>query len=219
VRDGSSTPAGSSSRWRHEQTIAATRILIATGSEPSTLPSLPFDGERVVSSTEALTLPKVPGHLLVIGGGAIGLELGSVWLRLGAKVTVVEFLDRIVPMMDRQMGVALQKVLQKQGMTFQLQTAATNAERTKDGMKVTLESKGQTTEVEADVVLVSVGRRPHTDGPRRARDRRRLRRAHPHRRERALRDERRGRVRDRRLHPGSHARHKAEEEGTACRSK
>jgi dihydrolipoamide dehydrogenase len=148
----------------NEQTIAATRVLIATGSEPSTLPSLPVDGERVVTSTEALTLPKVPGHLLVIGGGAIGLELGSVWLRLGAKVTVVEFLDRIVPMMDRQMGVALQKTLQKQGMTFLLQTAATKAVRTKDGMKVTLESKGQVTDVEADVVLVSVGRRPHTDG-------------------------------------------------------
>ncbi len=147
-----------------EQTIAGARILIATGSEPSTLPSLPFDGERVVSSTEALTLPKVPQHLLVIGGGAIGLELGSVWLRLGAKVTVVEFLDRIVPMMDREMGVALQKVLQKQGMTFQLQTAATKAERTADGMKVTLESKGQTSVVEADVVLVSVGRRPHSEG-------------------------------------------------------
>lgn len=153
VRDGES-----------EQTIAGTRILIATGSEPSPLASLPFDGERVVSSTEALTLPKVPQHLLVIGGGAIGLELGSVWLRLGAKVTVVEFLDRIVPMMDRQMGVALQKVLQKQGMTFQLQTAATKAERTKDGMKVTVESKGQSSEIEADVVLVSVGRRPHAEG-------------------------------------------------------
>ncbi len=146
-----------------EQTIAGTRILIATGSEPSALASLPFDGERVLSSTEALTLPKVPKHLLVIGGGALGLELGSVWLRLGAKVTVVEFLDRIVPMMDRGMGVALQKVLQKQGMTFQLETAATKAERTADGMKVTLESKGKTSTIEADVVLVSVGRRAHTD--------------------------------------------------------
>jgi len=153
VRDGES-----------EQTIAGTRILIATGSEPSPLASLPHDGERIVSSTEALVLPEVPKHLLVIGGGAIGLELGSVWLRLGAKVTVVEFLDRIVPMMDRQMGVALQKVLQKQGMTFQLQTAATKAERTADGVKVTVESKGQSSEIEADIVLVAVGRRPHSEG-------------------------------------------------------
>lgn len=147
-----------------EQTIAGTRILIATGSAPSALPAVPFDGERVVSSTEALTLPAVPKHLLVIGGGAIGLELGSVWLRLGAKVTVVEFLDRIVPLMDRQMGVALMKALQKQGMAFQLETAATKSERTADGMKVTVESKGKTQEIEADVVLVSVGRRAHTDG-------------------------------------------------------
>ena len=147
-----------------EQTIAGDRVLIATGSAPSALPAVPFDGERVVSSTEALTLPSVPKHLLVIGGGAIGLELGSVWLRLGAKVTVVEFLDRIVPLMDRQMGVALMKALQKQGMTFQLETAATKSERTAEGMRVTVESKGKTQEIEADVVLVSVGRRAHADG-------------------------------------------------------
>jgi dihydrolipoamide dehydrogenase len=153
VRDGES-----------EQTIAGTRVLIATGSEPTPLPALPYDGERVVGSTDALTLPRVPKHLLVIGAGAIGLELGSVWARLGAQVTVVEFLDRIVPMMDRGMGTALQKALQKQGLAFQLQTAAKAAERTADGMKVTLESKGKTSEVEADVVLVAVGRRPHTEG-------------------------------------------------------
>ncbi len=147
-----------------EQTIAGDRILIASGSEPSALSAVPFDGERVVSSTEALTLPAVPKHLLVIGGGAIGLELGSVWLRLGAKVTVVEFLDRIVSTMDHQMGVVLQKALQKQGMTFLLQTAAVKAERSGGGMRVTLESKGQASEVEADVVLVAVGRRPHIDG-------------------------------------------------------
>ena len=147
-----------------EQTLSGDRILIASGSEAAALQALPFDGERVVSSTEALTLAAVPQHLLVIGGGAIGLELGSVWLRLGAKVTVVEFLDRIVPMMDRQMGAALQKALQKQGMTFLLETAAVGAERTAAGMKVTLESKGQRSEVEADVVLVAVGRRPHLDG-------------------------------------------------------
>jgi dihydrolipoamide dehydrogenase len=147
-----------------EQTLAGSRILIATGSEPSPLASLPCDGERIISSTEALVLPKVPAQLLVIGGGAIGLELGSVWLRLGARVTVIEFLDRIVPMMDRQMGGQLQKTLQKQGMVFQLQTAATSAIRTADGVKVTLESQGKSSEIEADVVLVAVGRRPHTEG-------------------------------------------------------
>ncbi len=147
-----------------EQTLAGARMLIATGSEPSALASVPFDGERIVGSTEALVLPSVPKRLLVIGAGAIGLELGSVWLRLGAQVTVVEFLDRAVPMMDRQMGVALQKILQKQGMSFQFETSATGAEWTADGVKVALESKGKTAEIEAEVVLVAVGRRPHSDG-------------------------------------------------------
>jgi len=153
VRDGES-----------EQTITGSRVLIATGSEPSPLASLPCDGERIISSTEALGLSQVPRRLLVIGGGAIGLELGSVWLRLGAQVTVIEFLDRIVPMMDRQMGGQLQKALQKQGMTFQLQTAATGAVRTADGVKVMLDAKGKASEVEADVVLVAVGRQPHSAG-------------------------------------------------------
>ena len=148
----------------NEQTLTGGRMLIATGSEPSPLASLPCDGECIVGSTEALVLPKVPNRLLVIGAGAIGLELGSVWLRLGAHVTVIEFLDRIVPMMDHQMGVQLQKALQKQGMVFQLQTAATGAVRTADGVKVTLESKGKSSEVEADVVLVAVGRQPNVEG-------------------------------------------------------
>ncbi len=147
-----------------EQTIAGSRVLIATGSAPSALPNLPFDGERIVGSTEALVLPEVPQRLLVIGGGAIGLELGSVWSRLGAKVTVVEFMDRIVPMMDRQMGVALMKALQKQGIEFRLETSAKSAAKSGDGVTVTLESKGATADVEADVVLVAVGRRAHSDG-------------------------------------------------------
>jgi dihydrolipoamide dehydrogenase len=148
-----------------EETIAGNRVLIATGSAPTALPDLPFDGERIVGSTEALVLPEVPKRLLVVGGGAIGLELGSVWSRLGSKVTVVEFMDRIVPMMDRQMGVALMKALQKQGIEFRLETSAKSAVKSADGVKVTLEAKGgATTDVEADVVLVSVGRRAYCDG-------------------------------------------------------
>jgi dihydrolipoamide dehydrogenase len=147
-----------------EQTLEATRVLIATGSEPTPLRDLPFDGERIVSSTEALALPQVPGPMLVVGAGAVGLELGSVWSRLGAQVTVVEFLDRIVPLMDRGMGRLLQKALEKQGLAFRLETSARTAERTARGVRVTLESKGATVQEEFDVVLVAIGRRPHTDG-------------------------------------------------------
>jgi dihydrolipoamide dehydrogenase len=146
-----------------EQTLDTARILIATGSAPAALRDMPFDGERIVSSTEALALPRVPGRLLVVGAGAIGLELGSVWSRLGAQVTVVEFLDRIVPMMDRGMGEQLRRVLERQGLQFRLQTAATRAERHGDFMRVTLTSDGKHDEVEADVVLVAIGRRPYSD--------------------------------------------------------
>lgn len=146
------------------RTLTAARVLIATGSEPMPLPGLPFDGERVVSSTEALALARVPGRMLVVGAGAVGLELGSVWSRLGARVTVVEFLDRIVPMMDRQMGTQLQRALAKQGLDFRLETAATGVVRAEDGVRVTLESKGQTSEETADVVLVAIGRRPYSEG-------------------------------------------------------
>jgi dihydrolipoamide dehydrogenase len=147
-----------------EQTLEAGRVLIATGSEPTPLRDLPFDGERIVSSTEALALPGVPERMLVVGAGAVGLELGSVWSRLGAQVTVVEFLDRIVPLMDRGMGTMLQKALEKQGLRFRLETSARAAERTTRGVRVTLESKGTTAQEETDVVLVAIGRRPHTDG-------------------------------------------------------
>jgi len=146
------------------RTLTAARVLIATGSEPMPLPGLPFDGERVVSSTEALALARVPGRMLVVGAGAVGLELGSVWSRLGARVTVVEFLDRIVPMMDRQMGTQLQRALARQGLDFRLETAATGMVRAEDGVRVTLESKGQTSEETADVVLVAIGRRPYSEG-------------------------------------------------------
>jgi dihydrolipoamide dehydrogenase len=148
-----------------ERTLEAARILIATGSEATPLASLPFDGERIVSSTEAIALPRVPPRLLVVGAGAIGLELGSVWGRLGAEVTVVEFLDRVVPGMDGDMGRQLKRALEKQGLRFRLETQATGAARTADGVRVGLTAKdGTRDEVEAEVVLVAIGRRPHTDG-------------------------------------------------------
>jgi len=147
-----------------ERTLEAERVLIATGSEPTPLRGLPFDGERVVSSTEALSLARVPERLLVIGAGAVGLELGSVWSRLGARVTVVEFLDAIVPTMDRGMGAQLKRALEKQGLVFRLETSATRVERTERGVRVTLESKGQNATEEGDVVLVAIGRRPYVEG-------------------------------------------------------
>ena len=147
-----------------EQTLGASRVLIATGSEPTPLGALPFDGERIVSSTEALALARVPAKLLVVGAGAIGLELGSVWARLGSRVTVVEFLDRIVPAMDRGMGQQLKRALERQGMTFRLSTSATGVERLADGVRVALRSGDDGSVAEADVVLVAIGRRPFSDG-------------------------------------------------------
>ena len=147
-----------------EEVIESERVLLATGSEPVPLRDLPFDGERIVSSTEALALPHVPRRLLVIGAGAIGLELGSVWSRLGAEVTVVELLDRILPGMDRGMAAQLQKSLEKQGLTFRLGMSARGAERSGDGVRVTLDAKGETAVVDADVVLVAIGRRAYTEG-------------------------------------------------------
>jgi dihydrolipoamide dehydrogenase len=148
-----------------ETTLEAKHILLATGSAPINLPFMPFDGTHVVSSTEALSFSSVPKHLVVVGGGYIGLELGSVWKRLGAKVTVIEFLPRIVPMMDEEVGDLLYKSLKKQGMEFQLETKVTGAKV--EGDKVTLSaesSDGHIHTVEADRVLVAVGRRPYTEG-------------------------------------------------------
>ncbi len=147
-----------------ERSVDAERVLLVTGSEATPLPNLPFDGRRIVSSTEALTLGEVPKRLLVIGAGAVGLELGSVWRRLGSEVTVVEFMDRIVPAMDRKMGAQLQRALEKQGIVFRLETSATAAAPANGAMHVTLESKNASMQHEADVVLVAVGRRAFTDG-------------------------------------------------------
>ncbi|MGH6960692.1 MAG: FAD-dependent oxidoreductase, partial [Dongiaceae bacterium] len=136
------------------------------GSEVMPLPGVEIDEQQIVSSTGALTLAKVPSHLVVVGGGYIGLEMGSVWRRLGAQVTVVEFLDRIVPGMDGEIAKQFQRVLTKQGMTFRLGTKVTAAKKTKAGVTLTLEpaAGGKVETLDADVVLVAIGRRPHTNG-------------------------------------------------------
>lgn len=140
-------------------------IIIATGSKPSSLPFITLDKERVITSTEALKLKEIPKHLVVIGGGVIGLELGSVYKRLGSEVTVVEFMDRIIPTMDGALSKELNKVLIKQGMKFMLSTAVQAVERNGDTVKVTAkDKKGEEVVVEGDYVLVSVGRKPYTDG-------------------------------------------------------
>jgi dihydrolipoamide dehydrogenase len=146
------------------QVLRGRRILIATGSAPVELPGLPFDGKYVVSSTEALRFSQVPQRLLIVGAGAIGLELGSVWNRLGSQVLFAEFMDRIVPGMDRAMGEQLKKALEKQGLAFRLRTTARQAVIDGGTVRVTLESEGKTSAAECDVVLVAVGRRPFSDG-------------------------------------------------------
>ena len=148
------------------ETIEGKNIVIATGSDVAKLKGIEIDEERIVSSTGALTLNKVPKKLLVVGAGVIGLELGSVWRRLGAEVTVVEFLDRILPGMDNEVSKQFQRLLQKQGIAFKLGSKVTGVEKTKSGLKATVEpAKGGDAEtLEADVVLVSIGRVPYTEG-------------------------------------------------------
>ena len=146
------------------RTLECRNVLIATGSESTPLPSLPFDGTTIVSSEEALSFSEVPESMLVVGAGAIGLELGSVWSRLGAKVHVVEFLDRIVPLMDLEMGKALQKTLERQGLAFQLSATAKSATVKGGAAEVTIESGGKTSTLTVAKVLVAVGRRPFTGG-------------------------------------------------------
>jgi dihydrolipoamide dehydrogenase len=147
-----------------EVSLLGKHVILATGSESTPIPSLPFDGSTIVSSTEALAFDKVPEHLLVVGGGIIGLELGSVWARLGSKVTVVEALAHIVPFADQEMSGLLLKSLKKQGLTFHLETKVTAAVVEGGQVKVTASSNGQEVVLQADKVLVSVGRRPYTAG-------------------------------------------------------
>ena len=147
------------------ETIDSKYTIVATGSKPSSLPFITLDKERVITSTEALNLKEIPKHLVVIGGGVIGLELGSVYKRLGSEVTVVEFMDKIIPTMDGALSKELNKVLRKQGMKFMLSTAVQAVERNSDTVKVTAkDKKGEEVVVEGDYVLVSVGRKPYTDG-------------------------------------------------------
>jgi dihydrolipoamide dehydrogenase len=148
------------------KTITADHIVIATGSEVAFPPGLTPDGEVVLTSTEALDLAAVPGHLVIVGGGYIGLEMGSVWRRLGAKVTVVEYAPRIVPAMDVEIATEFAKILVKQGMVLKTGTKVTSITRKGKGATLTLEpaAGGEAETLAADIVLLSAGRRPNTDG-------------------------------------------------------
>jgi dihydrolipoamide dehydrogenase len=147
------------------EVVEAKNIIIATGSKPSSLPFIKLDKERVITSTEALKLPEVPKHLVIIGGGVIGIELGQVYLRLGAEVSVVEFMDRIIPGMDAALSKELTKVLKKQGMKFYTSHKVQSVDRKGKTVTVKAENaKGEIITLEGDYSLVSVGRRPYTDG-------------------------------------------------------
>ena len=148
-----------------KQTLKTDNILIATGSDVAPLPSVTIDEKQIVSSTGALALNKVPKTLAVIGAGVIGLELGSVWRRLGAEVTVIEFLDHILPGMDADLSKQMKRTLTKQGMTFKLSTKVTGAKGDKAGVTLTAEpvAGGGSEKIKADVVLVAIGRRPYTE--------------------------------------------------------
>ncbi|TCZ55250.1 dihydrolipoyl dehydrogenase [Roseicella aquatilis] len=148
------------------ETYEAKHIVIATGSESTPLRGVEVDETQIVTSTGALELEKVPGHLVVIGGGVIGLELGSVWRRLGAEVTVIEFLDRLVPGMDNEVAKQLERTLAKQGLKFRLKSKVTGATKGADGVTLTVEpaAGGAAEQIKADVVLLAIGRRPHTEG-------------------------------------------------------
>ncbi|ENA1813712.1 dihydrolipoyl dehydrogenase [Flavobacterium psychrophilum] len=147
------------------EVLEAKNIIIATGSKPSSLPFIKLDKERIITSTEALKLPEVPKHLVIIGGGVIGIELGQVYLRLGSQVSVVEYLDRIIPGMDASLSKELTKVLKKQGMKFYVSHKVKSVERNSNAVTVLAENtKGETITLEGDYSLVSVGRRPYTDG-------------------------------------------------------
>jgi dihydrolipoamide dehydrogenase len=140
-------------------------ILIATGSESASLPGFPIDEKKILSSTGALSLERVPEKMIVIGGGYIGLEMGSIWSRLGSKVTVVEFMDRLVPLMDAELGAAFQKSLTKQGLEFKLSSKVTGLKEKKDKLIIDIEpTSGKPETLEADAVLVAIGRKPFTKG-------------------------------------------------------
>jgi dihydrolipoamide dehydrogenase len=148
-----------------EKTITTEKVIIATGSKPTPLPFAPFDKKRIISSTEALELKEIPKHLIVIGGGVIGMELGSVYARIGSKVTVVEFLDNLIPTMDGALGKELQKVAKKLGMDVYLGHKVTAVENKGKEVFLKAEDKtGKQLELKGDYCLVSIGRRPYTEG-------------------------------------------------------
>ena len=148
------------------QTINAKNIVIATGSESTPLKDIDVDEKQIVTSTGALSLSKVPASMAVIGGGVIGLEMGTVWQRLGAKVTVIEFMDRIMPGMDLEISKEMKKILTKQGMEFKLSTKVTSAQTGKGKVTLTLEpaAGGAAEKLDVETVLLSIGRRPYTNG-------------------------------------------------------
>jgi dihydrolipoamide dehydrogenase len=147
-----------------EETIETDKVIIATGSKPSSLPGIEIDKERIITSTEALKLPEVPKSMIVIGGGVIGMELGSVYGRMGTQVHVVEYMDSLIPSMDKGLGKELKKVLGKLGFEFHLSHRVTSVERKGDEVIVKAEGKKGEIEIKADYCLVSVGRRPYTEG-------------------------------------------------------
>ena len=148
---------------KEKKKLKTKRILIATGSKVSGLPFLDFDGNTVLSSDHAISLNQTPDSMVVIGGGAIGLELGSVWARLGTKVDIIESLPRIATIFDQDVTQPLQKLLQKQGVKFHLNTRVEAAEKTKNGIKITTSNKDKKNDIEAEKVLVAVGRKPNTE--------------------------------------------------------
>ena len=146
-------------------TVSAKKWIIATGSEVMELPCAPIDGKRIVGSNEAISLPEVPKEMVVIGGGVIGAELSSVYARLGTKVTIIEFFDRLIPTMDKDLGKALQKSFKSLNINFHFGTKVTKAEVKKNKVHITAEDKkGKEIKMTADYTLVSIGRRPNTDG-------------------------------------------------------
>ncbi len=155
----------SPSKGKKTQVLETENVMIATGSQVTPLPGVEIDEKQIVSSTGALDLPKVPREMVVIGAGVIGLELGSVWRRLGANVTVVEFLDLVLPGMDAEISKNMQRILKKQGMAFKMGTKVTSAKKAKASVTLTMEPRdgGNAETMKADVVLVAIGRRPFTD--------------------------------------------------------
>ncbi|MEE4266312.1 MAG: FAD-dependent oxidoreductase, partial [Desulfobacteraceae bacterium] len=155
-------PNESGSKKGKEFSLQANAIVLATGGEPVPVPGLEFDGRHLISSREALTLESVPKHLGIVGGGYIGLELGSVWLRLGAEVTVIEMLPGVATTLDGQVGRKLQRVLKRQGINFRMQTKVSGAKISNNSVRVDLETKKGNESISCNRLLISVGRRPRT---------------------------------------------------------